>query len=152
MFIEGVKSKGEFVAVLTDQFGNTTEVARDNLIVISGLAHIASRQVSAVDAAMGWIAIGTGTVAAAITDTLLGAEVNRVATTTSIVTTAQTGDTVQYIATFPPAGGANVPVTEAGIFNSATANTATMLNRVTFPVINKGPLDSLTITWRVRSM
>jgi hypothetical protein len=50
------------------------------------------------------------------------------------------------VATFG-AGQSTGAVTEAGIFNDATAGT--MLCRTVFDVINKGALDTLVITWKV---
>lgn len=45
------------------------------------------------------------------------------------------------------AGTATFSLTEAGIFNAASAGT--MLCRTVFPVINKGVNDTMTVTWTV---
>jgi hypothetical protein len=93
------------------------------------------------------MAIGSGTVAAAGADAALGTELARVAlTSTTIVTTNVTNDAIQYVATFLPGTGTGA-VTEAGLFNDASAGT--MLCRTVFPVINKGAADTLTVTWKV---
>ena len=65
---------------------------------------------------------------------------------TTIVTTSVTNDSIQYVATFP-AGTATAGLQEAGIFNASSAGT--MLCRTVFAVINKGALDTLTITWKI---
>lgn len=57
-----------------------------------------------------------------------------------------TKESAQYVATFGPGVG-TAAITEAGIFNAASAGT--MLARTAFPVINKGALDTLTLTWKV---
>lgn len=96
---------------------------------------------------IGWLAIGTGVAAAAASDLALGVEVSRAAiSSTSIVTTTTTNDAVQYIASFAP-GVATGALTEIGLFNAAAAGV--MLSRSVFPVINKGALDTLGITWKI---
>jgi hypothetical protein len=54
------------------------------------------------------------------------------------------------IATVSTTFGAGVgtgALTEAGIFNAATAGV--MLSRVVFSVVNKASTDALTITWAI---
>jgi hypothetical protein len=94
------------------------------------------------------MAIGAGTTAANAADAALGTQLStRVGLdSTTIVTTSAAGDSVQYVATFG-AGQSTGAVTEAGIFNDVSAGT--MLCRTVFPVINKGELDTLVITWKV---
>ena len=147
MINESIKAKGIVSLVLRDEHGNIKEQQEQNLVVSSGLAYIASRMKDATATAMTHMAVGTGTTAAAAGQTALVTENARVAlTSTTIVTTNVTGDAVQYVATFIPGTG-TAAITEAGIFNAASAGT--MLARVAFSVINKGALDTLTITWKV---
>lgn len=87
---------------------------------------------------MGWCAIGTGSPAA----TLLGAEAARVA----FATKTRNNAVVTITATFP-AGTGTGAITEAGTFDVVTANTVNMWMSASFSVINKGALDSLTISW-----
>jgi hypothetical protein len=91
---------------------------------------------------MSHMAIGTGAVAPALANTALGTEVGRVALSSTNVA----ANVVTYAATFP-AGTGTGAITEAGNFNAAGAGT--MLNRVTFSVINKAAGDSLAVTWTV---
>lgn len=150
MQIDKLKVTGKAWLVLTDAEGNIKQEEHvDNIIVATGLAHIASRMNGTAQAVMGWLGVGTNATAEAVGNVLLGAEVARVATTPSIVTTTQTNDTVQHIGVVP-AGTATAALTEAGIFNIVTANTGTMLNRITFATINKGASDTLTITWQIK--
>jgi hypothetical protein len=145
---EGIKLKGTVEICLTDENGNVKHSETvENMIVATGLAHIASRVLGVAQAVMGWIAVGTGATAEAVTQTALVTEAARVASTPTNVTTTQTNDTVQHVATFG-AGVATGALTEAGIFNAATAGT--MLNRVTFAVVNKGAADTMTVTWKVK--
>ena len=151
---------GKFVGtvniLLTDAQGNTIDERNiKNLIVTTGRAYIANRLSGAsTPGAMGWLEVGTGTTAAAMTDTALNAYIagGRVATAApSITTTDYTNDTVIYVATL----GAGTPataqnITEAGLFNSSTPNSGTMLNRIVFAPIGKGVPDTLTFTWKIK--
>lgn len=147
MLQDNIKTKGTLTLVLTDENGNVKQQDEHNLVVSTGLAYIASRMKDATATAMSHMAVGSGSVAAAAGNTALGSELGRVAlTSTTIVTTSVADDAVQYVATFP-AGTGTGAITEAGIFNNVT--TGTMLCRTVFAVINKGALDTLTITWKV---
>jgi hypothetical protein len=87
---------------------------------------------------MGWIAVGTGTTAAASTQTALVTEIKRNASAY-----AHTAGTKVFTFTASyAAGDATGALTEAGVFNAASGGT--MFDRVVFPVVNKGADDSLT--------
>lgn len=147
MLKDNIKTKGTLTLVLTDENGNVKQQDEHNLVVSAGLAYIASRMKDATATAMSHMAVGSGTTAAAPGDTALGGELGRVTlTSTTIVTTSVANDAVQYVATFG-AGTGTGAVTEAGILNASSSGT--MLCRTVFPVINKGALDTLTITWKV---
>lgn len=148
MLTENIKLKGQLGIVLTGPDGIVkNEIVVPNLVVDAGLAYIASRMKDATATAMSHMAVGTSSTAAADAQTALVTESARVAlTSTTLVTTAVSNDSVQYVASFP-AGTGTGALTEAGIFNAASSGT--MLCRTVFSVINKGALDSLTITWKV---
>lgn len=148
MVNDSIKAKGTLQLTLIDENGNIKQQHENNLVVNVGLAYIASRMKDATDTVMSHMAIGSGTTAAAAADSSLGTQLStRVALdSTNLVTTVADNDSVQYIATFG-AGQSTGAVTEAGIFNSSTAGT--QLCRTVFPVINKGELDTLVITWKV---
>jgi hypothetical protein len=112
-----------------------------NLVVDAGKAWMAARMVG-TPAAMSHMALGSGTVAPAAGNTTLGAELGRVA----LAAQSSAGKVSTYSATFG-AGVATGAVTEAGILNAA-AN-GTLLNRATFPVVNKEANDTLQINWTV---
>jgi hypothetical protein len=147
MFKEKIQAAGQVSFVLTDENGNVKQQGSKNLVVNPGLAFIVSRMVNATADVMSHMAVGTGTAAAAAAQTALVSESARVALTSStIVTTTVTNDSAQYVATFGPGAG-TAAITEAGIFNAASAGT--MLARTVFPVINKGALDTLSLTWKI---
>lgn len=84
------------------------------------------------------MAIGTGTPAA----TLLGAEIDRNALTSK----TRNGAIVTCIADWA-AGDGTGTITEAGLFDIATANTVNMWCSASFTGIVKAAGDSLQITW-----
>ena len=88
----------------------------DNLVVTTGRQHIADQMADQGAAAMSHMAIGTGTDANKVT----------------------------YVADWA-AGDGTGAITEAGIFNSASAGD--MLCRSVFAVKNKAAGDTLTLTW-----
>jgi hypothetical protein len=146
--IEFLSATGKLNIVVNDASGNLKqEYNVTNLVVDAGLDYIASRMTSASAGVMSHMAIGDGDQAGGATnpaagDTALEHELYR-ATLTSATTT---NNSVQYVATFA-AGNGTGAITEAGIFNDASAGT--MLCRTEFAVINKAAGDSMTITWTV---
>lgn len=146
MLDENVKIAGTLTLVLTDENGNVKERFEKNLVTAVGLAHISSRIVDGTAGVAYNIAIGTVSTAAAIGQTALSGEVARTTSTVSRVTTNQTNDSVQFVSSFGAGVGTGALV-EAAIFNAASAGT--MLSRTVFSVINKGALDTLSITWKL---
>jgi hypothetical protein len=120
------------------------KVVRDipNLVVSAGKSFVASRIKDGTDAPMSHMAIGAGTVAPAAPDTALGSELHR----NALTDTSLLNNIVTYSASFA-AGEGTGAVTEAGLFNDASAGT--MFCRTVFDVVNKGANDSMTITWSV---
>ena len=114
----------------------------DNLVVTAGKGYVASRMKDATATAMSHMAIGSGSTAAAASDTALGNELGRV----SLTSTTVSGAVVTYVATFG-AGTGTGAVTEAALLNASSSGT--MLCRTVFSVVNKGSADSMTITWTV---
>ena len=112
----GMEMKGRLTIALNDEI--VQEV--DNLVVTAGKGYVASRMEGTSANVMSHMAIGSGTSAAAASDTALGNELARTGT------------------------GA---VTEAAILNASSGGT--MLCRTVFSVVNKGASDSMTITWVV---
>ena len=127
------------------------ELQLSNLITNAGMAAVASRiNGSGGEAAFTYIAIGTGTTAAAATDTALETEITtgggaRAAATASRVTTDVANDTAQLVLTYNFTS--SFAVTESGVFNDAT--TGVMLARQVFSAINVVNTDSLQVTWKI---
>lgn len=113
-----------------------------NLITTSGKEFIVSRMTGASAAVMSHMAIGTSATAPAAINSTLGTEVSRKALTYTNVT----GQSIEFSAAYI-AGEGTGAITEAGLFNAASAGT--MLNRVTFVTVNKDANDILTINWTV---
>lgn len=148
MFVDNINAKGSLTLTLTDVDGNIkSEQNVKNLVVGVGLSHLVRRAINNAVTVMSHMALGSGTVPAALGDTTLGTETGRTALqSSSNVTTNVSNDSVQFIASFG-AGAATGAITEAGIFNAASAGD--MLCRTVFNVVNKDANDTLTVTWKI---
>ncbi len=135
---DALKMKGRLQIHLNDEL--VQEV--DNVVVTAGKGYVASRMKDTTATAMSHMAIGSGSTAAAASDTALGNQLGRVALNSTTVSSA----VVTYVASFP-AGTGTGAVTEAGILNASSGGT--MLCRTVFSVVNKGASDSMTVTWTV---
>ena len=136
---DGIALTGKLTISLNDAIVRETE----NLVVTAGKEWVTARMKN-TSTVMTHMAIGTGTVAAAIANTTLGTELARQALTTSGGTVA--GAVITF-ATSYAAGTGTGAITEAGILTAASAGT--MLARTVFGVVNKGTLDTMTISWAV---
>lgn len=136
------------IPLLTGSYGNLRIIS--NLTTTTGKAGVASRiNGDGAEAAFTYIAVGTGTTAAAIGDTTLETEtaasgLSRAAATASRVTTDTTNDTAQLVKTFTVTG--TVAVTESGVLNASS--NGVLLARQVFSAINVVNGDSLQITWK----
>jgi hypothetical protein len=143
---------GRFAKLLSPFLGvwSAAPLNLANLITNAGKAAIASRiNGSGGEAAFTYIAVGTGTNAAAAGDTTLQTEtatsgLSRANATASRVTTSVTNDTAQLVNTFSVSG--SVAVTESGVLNASS--NGTLLARQVFSAINVVNGDSLQITWK----
>ena len=138
MLNDGLKLTGKLSIAINN------EVVQEipNVVVTDGKGYVASRMKDATATAMSHMAIGTGSTAAAASDSALGSESGRV----SLTSTTVTNNEVEYVATFG-AGTGTGAITEAGILNASSSGT--LLCRTVFSVVNKGAADSMTITWTV---
>lgn len=145
MLKDTVKTIGMLDIVLTDENGQVKEKKTvPNLVVQTGRNYIAHRMTGTGNTAMSHMAIGTNNTAAALNNTALGTETARVSLTSG--TTA--ANVVTYVATFNPGTPSTAnAITEAAVLNAGSGGE--MLCRTVFDVVNKGTLDTLTITWTV---
>lgn len=141
-----------YAPVLTPFFGvwaNKRLVS--NLVTNAGKAGIASRiNGSGAEAAFTYIAVGTGTTAAAAGDTTLGTEIadsglSRANGTASRVTTDVTDDSARVTYTFTVSG--TKAVTEAGLLNASSSGV--LLARQVFSAVNVVSGDSLAVAWTI---
>lgn len=135
---------------LTDKDGNVKQhISKSNTFTDVGDAHVADQlDATPGEAAMGWLAVGTSPSAFAVGSTALTKEIDRNALTAGYPEqgAAANDNDVKYKASWS-AGDATDAITEAGIFNASSAGT--MLAASTFPVINKGSTDTLSIVWTI---
>ena len=143
MITESITIKGNLDIVVLDENHNVRETRSvKNLVVSSGKNYIANRMTSNANVIMSHMAVGSGNVAPTVTDVALGSEITRIA----LDSTTLTANTITYVTTFG-AGVGTGSLTEAGIFNDASAGT--MLCRTRFDVVNKANSDIVVITWNV---
>jgi hypothetical protein len=126
---------------------------RKNVITNAGLAAIVRLVFSGLtENKFGYIAIGTGTTAEAVTDTALQNEIKRKSATVTQTTTSVTGDTALLEATFSSADGlsGSSNVSEAGVFNASSGGT--LLARKVFSAVplNWDAGDSITIRYYIQ--
>ena len=134
-----IRFDGVLMLTLNKANGEKTTFCKHNMIVNVGYDFICNSLAETTrPTVLSHIALGTGTTAAAATQTALVTEASRLAAT--YAHTAGT-KTFTMTATFN-AGVATGAITEAGVFNSA--GSGTMFDRITFPVINKGADDTIT--------
>jgi hypothetical protein len=119
-----------------------------NLIVNVGIALVAGLVDGSQTLYINAMAVGTGTTAAAVTDTALGTEVMRVATSNALVTTSVANDTAQFTGTFNFT--ASYAITEEGLFNSTTASSGVMLSHQVFAAINVVSGDSIQFVHKIQ--
>ena len=140
MIDETMQLQGAMTLIVRRASGDIETVHKDNIIVNVGFDFIADAigKSASRPSVMGFIALGTGTTAAAASQSALVSELDR-----NAATYAHTGGTKAFSFTADfPAGDGTGAITEAGVFNAASGGI--MLDRVVFPVVNKGTDDSLT--------
>lgn len=140
MIEEGMTIKGSITLLLAKASGEVEVHHKDNIIVNGGFDFIADAIGNSISrpGVMGWIAVGTGSTAAASTQTALVTEIKR-----NAAAYAHTAGTKVFTFTASyAAADATGALTEAGVFNAASGGA--MFDRVVFPVVNKGADDSLT--------
>tara|TARA_Y100001951_G_scaffold89814_1_gene82483 strand:- start:10 stop:447 length:438 start_codon:yes stop_codon:yes gene_type:complete len=133
--------KGKLTISLNGEIVQETE----NLVVTAGKEWVAARMKN-TSTVMTHMGVGTGTTAAVIANTALETVHGdgRKALTVSGGTVA--GAVITYAITYA-AGVCTGAITEAGIFTAVTSGT--MLARTVFGVVNKGALDTMTISWAI---
>lgn len=140
---QAVRMHGSGTFVLEKANGEFEVHVKDNILVDVGFDLICDcvGKASGRPNVISHIAVGTGTAAAAAVQTSLVNELSRLAATyahapgTKVFT--MTATFLENVAT-----GA---ITEAGVLNAASGGI--LLDRVVFPVINKGADDKLTATF-----
>lgn len=151
---EDLKMIGKLSITKTNEHGQITEqIFVPNLVVTDGKSVIAARMNSAPGVGFGnmtHMSLGTDNTAPALSQRTLVAEVS--GSRVTLTSTSVANNVITYTASFP-AGVGTGAITEAGIFNGTglptDATPTYMLCRTTFPVVNKGALDSIAISWTV---
>lgn len=125
-------------------------------ITNTGLALFVNLLRNSGQAVCKYLQIGTGTTAAAATDTALQTPTNdaRVAGTQSSITTTVTNDTLQNVGTITSGTVGTTAITECGEFDAAGSGTpatgGNMATRATFAAVNLNQGDSIQITTKTK--
>lgn len=147
MINENLKLSGQLNIVLKDKTGSVKDQREiKNLVVNTGLAYIASRMTGTAKAVMTHMAVGSGTTAAAATQTDLVSILGSRETLDSTTISGSNNEKVVYVSAFE-AGDGTGAVTEAGLFNASSGGD--MLCRTVFNVVNKAADDTMSITWTI---
>tara|TARA_A100001015_G_scaffold303674_1_gene393672 strand:+ start:282 stop:740 length:459 start_codon:yes stop_codon:yes gene_type:complete len=147
MINENLKLSGQLNIVLKDKTGSVKDQREiKNLVVNTGLAYIASRMTGTAKAVMTHMAVGSGTTAAAATQTDLVSILGSREVLDSTTISGSNNEKVVYISSFE-AGDGTGAVTEAGLFNASSGGD--MLCRTVFSVVNKAADDTMSITWTI---
>jgi len=139
MINDDLKLTGSLIVAINDEVVQEA----DNVVVTAGKDWVAERM-RGDNSAMSHMAVGTGSNAVVAGDTTLQTEVARGELNSTTVSGMEIIYTEIFEAGTPEASTA---VTEAGIFNDYSGGD--MLARTVFSVVNKGTLDSMTITWTI---
>lgn len=133
-----------FVEVEDLRTGAVERQETHNLVTTAGLNLVRDRLNASAVAALGWLAIGTGTTAVSAADTELDTETLRGAFTS---TTASAGKlTIKYY--LDGATGNSTTLAECGLFNAAS--TGTMYARALLAsTIAKTSSKAVTFTWEI---
>jgi hypothetical protein len=143
MLEESLQVLGKLSITLTGPDGKVKEERiLANLIVQVGKNYLASAILASASTPFTYMALGTGVTAPALGDTTLTTELVRQAFSSSSLTT----NVALMTTTYGPGVGTGA-LTEAGILNAPAAGI--LLSHVTFAVVNKGVLDTITIAWTV---
>lgn len=142
---ENFSVHGAVTLVLQRKDGGCIASRHNNMVLNGGIDFLCNAfgAGSARPNAMSHIAVGTGTTAVAAGDTELVSELRRKEASYS----HSAGTTKLTIQTTFNAGEATGAITEAGICNASRGGI--FFDRVTFPVINKGASDVLTVTFEI---
>lgn len=140
---QAVRMHGSGTFVLEKGNGEIEVHVKDNIIVDVGFDFICDciGKPTGRPGPVSHIALGTSTTAAAPSQTALINELSRLAATYNHAA----GTKIFTVSAVFAEGVATGAITEAGVLNAASGGT--LLDRVVFPVINKGADDKLTATF-----
>lgn len=153
MISDSINTTGELTITLIGKDGNVKQQATvPNMVVATGKTFITAsmaKTTSNTPAAMSHMALGSGVTAPVTGNTTLQTEFTGGSNVRATLSATPVGNVITYTATFAP-GNCTGAVTEAGIFNGATAST--MLCRTVFSVFNKDAPDTLIVSWNITNV
>lgn len=134
--------RGHVSVLVEHEDGRTETIEQDNLLVNAGRNRIAAIIAGNSTDLPDYIAIGTGTTAAALTDTALGTEVDR----NQIASKTDSVGVATFKAFFGKSEANGNTIAEVGLFDLASGGTM-FCRAILSSTIAKTSTISLTITW-----
>ena len=147
---ENVKIKHDFKFFITRHDGTVEESPwLDNLFVRRGMSYLAALQSTLPSSVMNHMHLGSGTVAATLTDIFLASQTGSRALMASRLVTGANSNILTEVATFAGflSGITSVAITELGIFNHASSG-GDMRSRAVFAPMTFGDSDYLLVNYR----
>ena len=145
--VDNVSVNGSVTLTIRKADGSIRERVTQNLVVTTGLRHIADQMADGSQAAMSHMAIGSGTTVQDPADTQLETEISRLPFLSKDQGGGADANKVIYVTTWA-SGVGDGEISEAAIFNAASGGD--MLCRAAdFGIKSKGAGDSLTLTWKI---
>jgi hypothetical protein len=147
---DGVLIKHDFKFFIQRDDGRTEETEWiDNLFVKRGMSYLARLQSTDVVSAMNFMHLGSGTVAATLSDIALGSQSGSRSVMASRLVTGANSNILTEVATFAGflSGVTSIQLSEIGIFNQASSG-GDMRSRAVFAPIVLADTDFLQVTYR----
>lgn len=150
-FTDVIHMRGSLRILIKDLQDNVIrEIRHDNLLVTQGrswaLGQLESVNIQTAQT-IGWIAVGSITVAPTTADTALGGEYTRVAIGTWVTSTLTVNPPSWQAQASLATNQGNTTLAEAGLFNSSAAGT--MLGHVTFSSFVKATSNTVSMSYTV---
>ena len=147
---EGINFKGHMKVEVFGESGKLKDIREiDNTVTLAAKYGIMDQLLATPNGVgytskPGWMELGTGTGQTA-SSTTLATYISGSRTVLDSKTRASA--VITMICTFPAGTGTNAAITEAGIFDVVTQNTAYLWTYASFGAIAKASGDSMVITW-----
>ncbi len=144
MQISSMSVKGHVSVEVVHDDGRRETISQNNVVTNVGRNQFAALIAQDSSTFPGWIAIGTGTAAADVTDTTLGAEVDR----NALVLDTSSAGVITYKAFFSKSEANGNTIAEVGLLDAASSGNLFCRSILSLTVAKASSI-SLNITWTI---